>query len=314
MVLNKLPVTLFVGATGTAPLSYQWFKGAQPIPGATNDTLTFAAGSPADAGTYSVTVTNVAGSASSQPATLTVLVPPAITTQPASQSVLNQLPVTLFVAATGTAPLSYQWFKDAQPIPGATQDTLTFSAVSPADAGMYSVTVTNVAGSAPSQPATLTVLGPPTLIIQPTNQTVRLGLPVTLKVSASGTPPLSYQWFKGGTAIAGATSDSLLLSAVTLDDAVTYDVTVSDAAGSAQSSPAQVSVWAPAQILRDDASERLRIRYVATGRVRIRVESAETLEGAWQPWPEPIPPATGVVTLELNVSAGPQRFVRVLVE
>lgn len=59
-------------ATGTAPFSYQWFKGSVAIAGATSDTLTFAAAQTSDAGSYYVVVTNNEGSATSDAATLTV--------------------------------------------------------------------------------------------------------------------------------------------------------------------------------------------------------------------------------------------------
>ena len=63
------------------------------------------------------------------------------------------------VAASGTGPLSYQWFKGAAPISGATQAVLMLGAVSASDEGSYSVTVTNALGSvtsnAASKPATV---------------------------------------------------------------------------------------------------------------------------------------------------------------
>jgi hypothetical protein len=313
-VLNQVSVTLFAAASGTAPLSFQWFKDAQPIPGATSDTLAFAAVSPADAGTYTVTVANVAGSATSQPAALTVLVPPTFTTQPASQTVLNQVSVTLFAAASGTAPLSFQWFKDAQPIPGATSDTLAFAAVSPADAGTYTVTVANVAGSATSQPAALTVLVPPTFTTQPASQTVLNQVSVTLFAAASGTAPLSFQWFKDAQPIPGATADTLAFAAVSPADAGSYTVTVNNLAGSVTSQPAVLSVWAPAQVVRDPVSQRLILRYTTTGLLRARVEVTDNLGTVWLPWTESPLPESGEVTLELPFNAGSRRFVRVIVE
>jgi hypothetical protein len=51
--------------------------------------------------------------------------------------------------------LNYQWFCNGQPITGATSAMLTISSFGPANVGAYTVTVTNAAGSATSQPATL---------------------------------------------------------------------------------------------------------------------------------------------------------------
>jgi pectate lyase len=114
----------------------------------------------ANAGSYTVVVTNVAGSVTSAAATLTVNaapVPPSITTQPASQTVNAGSSVTFSVVATGTAPLSYQWKFNGGNITGATSSSLTLNNVQSANAGSYTVLVSNSAGSVTSAAATLTV-------------------------------------------------------------------------------------------------------------------------------------------------------------
>ncbi|PYU20295.1 MAG: hypothetical protein DMG30_21570, partial [Acidobacteria bacterium] len=70
-------------------------------------------------------VSNYAGSATSSAATLTVNVPPSITTQPASQTVTAGQTATFSVTATGTAPLNYQWQKNGAAISGATSSSYT---------------------------------------------------------------------------------------------------------------------------------------------------------------------------------------------
>ena len=78
-----------VTAAGTSPLSYQWqFNGADVI-GATGTSLTLTSVQPTNAGSYTVVVTNTAGSVTSAVAVLTVLVPPAITAQPTNLSVVE---------------------------------------------------------------------------------------------------------------------------------------------------------------------------------------------------------------------------------
>ena len=152
--------TFTVVATGTAPLSYQWRKDGAAIPGATNGTLTLSGVQSTDAGSYTVVITNSAGSTTSNAATLTVNVAAAINTQPASQAVNSGTTATFTVAATGTAPVSYQWRKDDTAISGATNDTLTLSSVQSTDAGNYTVVVTNSAGSTTSNAAMLAVTIP----------------------------------------------------------------------------------------------------------------------------------------------------------
>jgi hypothetical protein len=98
---------------------------------------------------------------------------PSITTQPASQTVDSGANVTFTVAASGTAPLSYQWRKNGGIIAGATGASLALSSVSTTDAGNYTVQVSNSAGSVTSATATLTVNAAPVTLgitlVSPTN-------------------------------------------------------------------------------------------------------------------------------------------------
>src|SRR5437879_31347 len=140
-------------ATGTASPSYQWQKNGANLAGATSSSYTTPATTTADSGsTFAVVVSNSAGTATSNAATLTVnaaAVAPAITTQPANQTVTAGQTATFTVVATGTAPLSYQWQKNGANLAGATSDALTMSATTTADSGStFAVVVSNIAGTA----------------------------------------------------------------------------------------------------------------------------------------------------------------------
>jgi hypothetical protein len=80
-----------------------------------------------------------------------------ITDQPDDLEVAEGQPAEFTVVATGYTPLSYQWKKDSQDIPGATDATYVIPAVQPDDAGEYAVEATNTCGSVLSDPATLTI-------------------------------------------------------------------------------------------------------------------------------------------------------------
>ena len=153
-------VNFSVAASGTSPFTYQWRKDGTAISGATAATYTIPSAATIDTGSYAVTVTNSAGSATSNAATLTVTAAataPTITTQPSSSSVTAGSAASFSVAASGTATLTYQWRKDGTAISGATSSTYSISSTSTSDAGNYTVVVTNSAGSATSNAATLTV-------------------------------------------------------------------------------------------------------------------------------------------------------------
>ena len=157
-VLPGSDVVFGVKATGTPPLSYQWRLNGTNLPGATNLSLFLPAVTAADAGNYTVVVANVAGSTNSLPAVLTVLVSPTITVQPSDRMVRRGEDVEFDVTAAGSQPLSYQWFfNQTIPLAGATNSSLILTNMQKSQAGYYRVTVTNVAGSATSRAAVLTV-------------------------------------------------------------------------------------------------------------------------------------------------------------
>ena len=260
-VTAGITATLNVAATGTAPLTYQWTKDGSALAGATSATLALANFQSANAGTYAVVVTNTAGSATSANAVLTLAstggggggggitpVAPTITGQPTSATVTAGATVNFSVSATGTAPLTYQWRKSATPIFGATSATLTLDAVALFDAGTYSVVVTNAAGAATSTAATLAVNPAsvaPAITAAPGAVTVDDGQLASFSVTAAGTAPLTYQWQKNGTALAGATSATFSLARAAAGDAGIYSVTVTNTLGSITSAGAALNVRPP---------------------------------------------------------------------
>ncbi len=168
-------------------------------------------------------------------------------TQPASQSVTMGQAATFTVLATGTAPLMYQWQKNAANISGATTSSYTTPATTAADNGAkFNVVVSNSVGSATSNSATLTVNAgnaAPAITTQPANQTVSVGQAATFTVTASGAAPLTYQWEKNSVNITGATSASYITPAtVSTDSGTNFDVIVSNSIGSATSKSATLSV------------------------------------------------------------------------
>jgi endonuclease/exonuclease/phosphatase family metal-dependent hydrolase len=177
-------------------------------------------------------------------------VAPQITIGPQSQTAIEGSNVTFSVVATGTQPLSYQWFFYGTNLDGATNSSLTLTAVTTNAAGPYSVTITNAFGSVDSDTADLSVVGysePPTISGQPQSQIVNAGENVAFTVEAIGAPPLNYQWRFNGIVISGATDSTFSLFNVTTNQAGTYLVTVSNNGGSTNSQPAMLTVNAVVQ-------------------------------------------------------------------
>ena len=239
--------------------SYQWSLNSTPIPGATGSSYTVSAATSANAGNYSVTVTNGLGSVTSSVAI--VAVGSSITSNPNSLSLYPTQTALFSVMAQGVGSLSYQWYQipsggtTGVAISGATSSNYVTPPVDITYNGaQYYAIVTDSCGPLTSTDATLTVTAgnvPPTIITQPVGVTAAAGGTASYSVGASGTPTLTYQWYRipaghaTGTAVAGATSATYTVPAsatATTNDQDSYYVIVSNGYGQAVSQPAPLAV------------------------------------------------------------------------
>jgi RHS repeat-associated protein len=241
-------VSFYVGASGNY-LSYQWSTngvsiGNGPrISGATNNTLAILNAQVWDANTYTVVVTNLFGIMSTQ-AVLIVVTNPVITAISPNTNAIQSEDVTFSVSASGET--SYQWWFSNSvtnaSIPYANGSSYTRLVVQPTNDGLYSVVVTNIAGST-NDGATLNVLVPPWITQQPTNLTVNQGSSATFSITAIGTANVGYQWFENSTnLISGATTNPFTLSSVQGSYAGGYSCLVTNIAGTNMSARAWLSV------------------------------------------------------------------------
>lgn len=241
-ITNGSNAEFSMAATGTA-ITYQWLFNGSPITGATASTLTITNAQSTNEGMYAVTVSNRVGAVVSAPATLVVLVRPAITTQPQSLMVFAGAPAAFTIAAEGTAPLTYQWFRDGTIVEGATLPGLSISNAQAIHEGAYVCVVSNEVGVAQSDAATLTVIVAPAIVSQPLDATNYAGSDVMFSVIASGTAPLQYQWYFNDTNLmGGATTADLVLTNAQTSDAGLYHVVVTNLAGATTSSPARLVI------------------------------------------------------------------------
>lgn len=161
-----------------------------------------------------------------QPASTAPL--PVIVLQPFEQEVSVGQAVSFSVSATGTG-LTYQWLRNGSLIAGATSATYSIAAAQLSDVAAYSVRVAGPGGSVDSAAGNLSVTplgsGPIVITARPLSQNVSPGQSVTLTIAASGSG-LTFQWFKNGGTIAGATTPALTISAAQSGDAATYSVRV----------------------------------------------------------------------------------------
>jgi len=253
-VLQSSNISFVAAAAGTAPLSYRWYFNGAPlsdagrVSGSTTANLNISNAQTNDAGPYALVVTNDYGSATSAVATLAVLVPPYILTQPANHVGILYSNGGFTVAAAGTAPLTYQWYFNGNPltdggqITGAATASLMISNLQITNSGNYVFTVTNSVGSVTSATAFFGVIVPPTIAEQPVSQSAQWGASAMFNVYVSGNGPLSFQWTFNGTNINGATGSVLLLTNIQPSQAGNYAVTITNPYGVAVSSNAVLTV------------------------------------------------------------------------
>ncbi len=214
-------------------LSYQWYFGTNLIPGATLPVLTRTNLQPSDAGTYKCLVTNACGFNYSPDFTLTVVVPPAITLQPVKVSTCLNGVATLTAAASGTGPLTYQWYKGVFPgtpvvdaaghIAGSTTPVLTFSNMVYTDTARYYLVVTGPNGCVTAQTNTVKISMnvAPVITTDLVSSNLCPGANTSFSIVATG-DSLKYRWYFGTasatTLIPGATTATLSLSNITYAD------------------------------------------------------------------------------------------------
>jgi probable HAF family extracellular repeat protein len=297
-------VTLTVTALGTGTLDYQWYLDGAPLTGATKSTLTINSVKPVNAGSYTVVVTDLAGSATSNAAVLIVDVAPAITTQPLSQTVDQGGTATFTVVASGNPAPSYQWYLAGAVLPGATSASLTLNNVQANEGGAYTVTATNLVGTAASKAAVLTVDTDPVFTTQPESQTVVAGTNVTFTAVAAGFPAPTYQWTFNGAPIAGGKTGTLTLSNVKAASAGSYVATATNAAGSTTSATASLTVIAPPAITTQPVSQKV----AAGSTVTFSVVATGTPVLAYQ-WAFDGSPIPGATSSSLTLTAVQQAAV-----
>lgn len=172
---------------------------------------------------------------------------PVITLQPVSQTVNAGSQLSLRVTGTSSLPVTYQWYKNGAPLTGKTLYLYYNSSVTTADAGQYYAVVTDSNGSTTTAVAQVTVsgvnnIGPIITSQPPLTQTVSTGSQLSIRAGAISPLPVTYQWYKNGTALTGQTLDVYYVSSVTSANAGQYYVVITDSNGSTTSAVSQVIV------------------------------------------------------------------------
>jgi len=120
--------------------------------------------------------------------------------------------------------------------------TLALTNLNVNNSGNYTVVITSPYGSVTSAVAALTVVLPPSFLVQPASQGVLPGSNATLSVTVAGTPPFFYLWYLDGTnLVQNGTNSSLLVTNLSSVSTGQYTVIVTNAYASATSQVAILS-------------------------------------------------------------------------
>lgn len=239
------PAYFRMTAVGMMPISYQWTVNGTNISGATNSILTVTNVQPNVAGAiYALIASNSVGMATSGPEYLHVT-PSEVDVQATTLTAVVGQTVAFTASMVGQGPFTYQWRLYGTNLPSATNLVLTLNYAQLADAGAYSIVVSNSFGLVTNS-LVLTVA--PTIV---TNSLVnQFGFPggtAAFSVGLEAIIPVSYRWQFNGVDLDGATNSSLSLTNLQYTNAGTYRVIYTDALenviNNATLSVGQVAAW-----------------------------------------------------------------------
>ena len=155
----------------------------------------------------------------------------------------------------------------------------------------------------------------PSITAQPESQTVEAGDFVIFFVTATATPPVSYQWQFNGIALPDETDDFLLVFDVQSINAGDYSVIVSNGAGKITSAPARLTVSGDSAglTLQISLSPQPRIAWLSQAGVNYQVQFTTDLsQPNWKPFGQSISGTGGVVSFTDSTATGSQRFYRIV--
>lgn len=139
--------------------------------------------------------------------------------------------VNLSITVDGFGPFSYQWYRNGELIPGATESTYTVGKVSLSSQAQYLVEVTGPGVKYASNAVQVYVSAAPELVASNLSVSDIEGSQQLLWAKASGSPSPRYQWRKNGQPITGATNFYFRIDALSKSDEGDYDVVITNAVG-----------------------------------------------------------------------------------
>jgi len=241
-------ITLSVTATSTTPLLYQWYKDGMALPGESNASMVMTDVRRTRAGAYSVWLTNAVGAVLSDPALVTILVPQKMSLLRVSQGLtvrfgdydggaLGPSDLTRFRIWYSTNLVNWRLLSGVTFILTNTSGIAALPSIPNSTQCFFRIAETTDSNNQA-----------PLFSPNPTGGVLVGGANYILQAGAIGAHPLSYQWFKDGLSLVGATNATLGLTNVHRAQGGSYSLWVSNPYGDAVSSNAVVRVKVPQRL------------------------------------------------------------------
>ncbi|MCB9000158.1 MAG: right-handed parallel beta-helix repeat-containing protein [Bacteroidales bacterium] len=167
---------------------------------------------------------------------------PVISAQPVGGSFCEGQNISISTLPVPSDTMIYQWFKNGDPISGATDKILSISNSEQNDIGNYTCQLSNAYGQTSSYPANITIKAAPSILFYSDKQVLCQNQDLSLEISATGQTPLNYTWQKNTVALPSYTSNRLKITNASTTDAGTYRAVVSNSCGSVTSEDILVSI------------------------------------------------------------------------
>jgi hypothetical protein len=184
-----------------------------------------------------------------QPSNIITYVPPSIIKQPIEATIVSNADYTFSVGVIGSPPFTYRWYKNNLPIGyGTDKDLPIFNATANDDA-YYFCRISNNSYTTQSDTVKLNVLTPPVIATQPISITTNPNTTIFFNVSATGSTPIIYNWYKENTLVSSSINNLLYVFNSQLIDATNYYCVITNQVGSVTSNTVQLSLNTPLSVV-----------------------------------------------------------------
>ena len=236
-IASSIDYKISVRVIGSQPFTYRWYKNDLPIGYGIDKDLTIFNATFNDDAYYFCRISNNRYTIQSDTVKLNVLIPPVIVTQPASINTNPNTTVFFTTSATGSDPVTYNWYKSNNLISSSVNNLLYVFNTQSADLGNYYCVISNLVGSVTTNTVQLTLNNPLSIVSIPNNISFNNGQTLNVSLSCTGTTPITAQWRKDGvnckpSSVYNNGSIPLLISNIQTVNSGIYDCILTNVVGS----------------------------------------------------------------------------------